>query len=212
MPSLGTFGTAREPLDLDFEWFGAIIRVNPDASDLGFMEFMENAEKVQLPDSIEGLDPDEQIKLLNSLSSVTDAMNQFVREQIHPDDWAEFWQLAKKNRQQNADLMQLSRDITAGVTRFRTGRSSGSTGTPSSTAPKLTAVASSPVDLRREAVAQAAAVHLDKRPDLRLILRNQARAERAAEEMAAGRTAASQTAAERLLPALGQTLGPPRSA
>lgn len=175
MASLGNFGVAREPLDLDFQWFGATIRVNPDASDLDFMEFMHSAENVELPDDIQDLTPAQQMAILNTMNSVTTAMNNFVRDQIHPDDWPEFWRLAKANRQRNSDLMQLSRDITAAVSRFPTGQQSASTTTPSSTRPRSGAGSSSVG--RQQEVMRLALEHLPQRPDLRSALKRQQAAE-----------------------------------
>lgn len=178
MASLGSFGTEREPLDLDFNWFGETIRVNPDASDLDFMEFMQNAENIELPDDLEGLTASQQAAVMNTMTAVTTAMNAFVRGQIHPQDWERFWRTAKAHRQQNSDLMQLSRDITAAVARFPTGRSSGSGTTPSTTSPKSSAAASSTA--RRERVTGHALELLKGRPDLKLALINQRNAESAA--------------------------------
>lgn len=175
MPSLGNFGTARPPLDLDFGWFGATIRVNPRASDLGLTEFMATAEGIVLPDlDIDEANPTaEQLQqmtaAMNAMAAVTKALQKFMREQIHPDDWDEFWRLAKGNGQQNTDLMALSKALAAEIaqhaTGFPTGPSSDSSPTPPTTSPKSSGGSSSAQDKAKKILAG--------RPDLRLALARQ---------------------------------------
>lgn len=161
MPSLGNFGTDRPPIDLDFGWFGATIRVNPRASDLSLTEFMSAAEGIQLPD-LDGVDEDnltpaqvqQMAAAMNSMASVTRAVKTLVRDQIHPDDWDTFWKLAIANGQQNADLVALSKALAAEIAEhaagFPTGPSSGSAPTPKSTKPRSSADSSSAAAKRRE--------------------------------------------------------------
>lgn len=135
--SLGSFGTPREAIDLDFVWCGeATIRVNPDATDMDFLDFMATARGVQveLADGEEN-DPDKVAQALQQASGALDLMYRFIRRQIHPDDWDEFLRIARANRQQVADLMVLARSLTEAISRFPTGRPSGSSdgGTTTST-------------------------------------------------------------------------------
>lgn len=205
MPSLGTFGTVRPPLELDFGWFGATIRVNPRASDLSFTDFMSTAEGISLPD-LDGIDEDnptaEQLQQLasamNAMASVTQALRKMLREQIHPQDWDEFWLLAKENGQQNSDLMAvskaLSQEITEHAAGFPTGQPSDSPATPppmskkssggSSTAgrrQRQLASAQSAATEHRHRVQDDAAKLLAGRPDLRLALWQQRQEQDAAE-------------------------------
>jgi hypothetical protein len=199
MPSLGSFGTERPPLDLDFGWFGATIRVNPRASDLSLTEFMASAEGIVLPD-LDDMDEDnptpEQLRemtvAINAMASVTRMLQRMLREQIHSDDWDEFWRLAKENGQQNADLMALSKALAAAIAEhaagFPTGQPSGSAPTRSSTSRKSPAGSSSPAlaqTARRHKVQDDAMKLLAGRPDLRLALWHQRQAQDAEEQVSA---------------------------
>lgn len=180
MPSLGNFGTTRPPLDLDFGWFGATIRVNPRASDLALTEFMSHAEGITLPD-IDGFDEDnptaehlqQMAAAMNAMASVTKALQKFMRDQIHPDDWDTFWRLAIENGQQNSDLLALSKalasEIAEHIAGFPTGQSSASAPTPANTKPRSAAGSSS----RQRQVEDDAMRLLSGRPDLRLVLHRQ---------------------------------------
>jgi hypothetical protein len=215
MGSLGNLGTARPPVDLDFGWFGATIRVNPRASDLSLTEFMSVAEGITMPD-LDDFDEDnptqaqlqQMASAMNAMASVTKALQKFMREQIHPQDWDEFWRLARENGQQNSDLLAVSKALSAKVaehaTGFPTGPSSDSAPTRSSTSKKSTggsssvgtsasrarrALAASPAvsaaTQRRHQVQDAAAELLAKRPDLRLALWHQRQEQDAAEGLTA---------------------------
>lgn len=194
MPSIGSFGSKRPDVDLDFLWCDtATIRVNPKASDLGFTEFMAKAHDIELPDDVENMSAEEMAAVLNSMTAVTAAVYRLMKDLIHPEDWAEFWALAKENNQQNADLIQLSRDIQAAVTEvasgFPTGPPSDSADMPSSTRPRSLDESSSrrerrqaartagrskpmltPVEHRRQLVRERAMETLSGRPDLKVAL------------------------------------------
>lgn len=212
MPSLGTFGVVRPPLDLDFHWFGATIRLNPRASDLSFTEFMSTADGIALPD-FDDIDEDnptaEQLQQMatavNAMTAVTKALQRMLREQIHTDDWPEFWRLAKENGQQNSDLLAVSKalgqEIAEHLTGFPTGPSSGSADTPSPMSTRSTGGSSTRAQsdrdraqMRQRALARRetdtehrhrvqdnAAKLLAGRPDLRLALWQQRKEQDAAE-------------------------------
>lgn len=202
MTFLGDFGEEREPLDLEFGWCGERFRVHPDATDLGFMEFMTSAEEIQLPADVDmdslAADPSKAIAVMNSLNTATQSMHRFIRGQIHPDDWERFMSTAKAKRQQTSDLMRLSHNLTAAIARFPTGQSSDSAPSPSSVSKKSSGGSSSagkarnralssresPATQRRHKVEDDAAKLLAGRPDLRLLLWEQSKA-RDAEEQAA---------------------------
>lgn len=204
MPSLGSFGTARPPLELDFTWFGAVIRVNPRASDLSLTEFMASAEGITLPDT-DGIDENnptaEQMQqmtaAMNAMASVTKALQRFMRDQIHPDDWSEFWRLARENGQQNSDLLAVSKALSAAIAEhasgFPTGQPSGSAPTPPTTSKKFSGGSSTAGRRQRQVASKSAATEhrhrvqddaaklLAGRPDLRLALWRQRQEQDAAE-------------------------------
>jgi hypothetical protein len=152
---LGELGTARDPIDLTFGWFGEQIRVNPDYSDLVFLEFMHVAAATDLG---------------NRVASQQATMT-FLRDQIHPDDWDRFMAAAKANRQQFDDMLKLAGSIVRAVTRFSSGRLSGSSTGQPSTDPNSTGVSSS--------VAYAME-QLRGRPDLKMAVWHAEAARRAA--------------------------------
>jgi hypothetical protein len=130
--SIGSLGRKREPLDLNFEYFGATIRVSPDASDVAELEFLEIARAADLDmRDLEGLSAAE----LEDDAKVQDVVrrtNQVIistyglirdklREMIHPDDFDTYWRLARENRQMVSDLMADMKAITASVVEASTG-------------------------------------------------------------------------------------------
>lgn len=199
MTFLGDFGEEREPLDLEFGWCGERFRVHPDATDLGFMEFMAQAQGTELPEDLDAesiaADPSKAAAMVNRMTQATTMMHRFIRDQIHPEDWDRFWTVAKAHRQQTSDLMRLSHNLTAAIARFPTGQSSGSASTPPSVSKKSSGGSSSQGRARNRALSRQesaqtqrrhqveadAAALLPGRPDLRLLLWEQARARDAAE-------------------------------
>jgi hypothetical protein len=130
--SIGTLGRKREPLDLEFDYFGTRIRVSPDASDVAELEFLEIARGANLDmRDLEGLSAAE----LEDEAKVQDVVrrtNQVIintyglirdklREMIHPEDFDAYWRLARENRQMVSDLMADMQAITASVVEASTG-------------------------------------------------------------------------------------------
>lgn len=115
---LGDFGTDRGVIDLTFGWFGTTLRVNPGAGELELMEFLVEAEKIDVGDDA---------SLAQSVPAMQ-AVFKFLRAQIHPDDWQVFYDLAKTHRQSTMDLMQVAMTIVEKVSNFPTGPSGTSTG------------------------------------------------------------------------------------
>lgn len=140
---LGDLGTLRETATLTFGWFGETIRVGETAGDLQFIEFMEKAMLLDADDAVEGMK----------------AVMGYLRDLVHPDDWAMFWELAKRNRQEFADLMNVAKAIVEVTSGFPTSRPSGSSGGRSNTKRKSKGGSSS---------AGRALRLLDGRPDLKM--------------------------------------------
>lgn len=109
---IGDLGTVRNVDDtvVLFGFFGARLRANPNASDLDFIEFLDKAENLDEVNEVEA------VRLVLG----------YLREQIHPDDWAEFWRLAKANHQTSQDLMLVSHQIQGAMAGFPTGQPSAS--------------------------------------------------------------------------------------
>jgi hypothetical protein len=143
---LGELGTPGEPVDMDFGWHGERIRVNPEYSDLAFIEFLDQAARIDAGDDTASMR----------------ATLAFLRDQIHPEDWARFMELNRAQHQQFRDLFKLAGNIVAAVARFPTGRPSDSSGGRPSTEQRSRAGSSS-------AVAQAMA-DSKGRPDLKMII------------------------------------------
>jgi hypothetical protein len=124
--SLGQFGTPREleeKQELTFGWFGSQLRVNPYASELDLIEFMASAGELEEDDI-----------------RVIPALQRLLKAYVHPEDWAEFWKLARRNHQEVGDFLALCYAIVEATTGRPTVRPAASGGGPSTT------VASSMVD------------------------------------------------------------------
>lgn len=102
-------GQEREPLTASFAYFGERYRVNPDLSELDVIDFLEAA------DSIEERDP-QSIVMLKS----------FVRRNLHPDDFADFWEAVREHRQTIQEVMTVMWSLIQGVSGNPTGQPSDS--------------------------------------------------------------------------------------
>lgn len=100
----------REPVDMTFRWFGVTIRVAPDAGDLSLIAFLEQAETIDVGDEV----------------GIMLATKEFLRAQVDERDWTQFFTIARQQRQQFKDLLQVAKDITAAVARFPMTRPSDS--------------------------------------------------------------------------------------
>lgn len=92
---IGNFGVDRPPLEADFGWFGATIRVEPNLTDTVLVEFLRKASTIE-----NDIGPE-------AMSAIQD----FLSACIHPDDFEEFWQLGRDNRQGIQDLMLVAYGI-----------------------------------------------------------------------------------------------------
>lgn len=99
-----------------FRYFGAVIRVHPEFGELSYVEFMAKATEVDEEDIENGL------PLLMA----------YLKDQVHPDDWDEFFKLAKSKRQTTKDLMELSNKILGVLSGFPTEPQDDLSPTPSS--------------------------------------------------------------------------------
>lgn len=107
---IGSLGTPRSVTDMTFDYFGETIRVHPHATDLALIDFMQSASTVDAANVHESMA----------------AMVEFLRQQIHPEDWDRFYATAKANGQNVGDLMGVARGITEAVAGFPTGQPSAS--------------------------------------------------------------------------------------
>lgn len=206
--SIGDLGVRREPVDLEFGYFGATIRVHPAASDTVELEFLDIGRDIDL-----GALQDQDLDDLDRQAEVVAAMGRAVRagymlikdslqQLIHPDDWDAYWRLARENGQRIGDLMADLKKITTAVieadTGFPTRPPSGSDGGHESTPPR-SAAGSSSAAARPASDADQALRMLRSRPDLQefIVLQEETTAARAAQETIPD----DRTAAQRLLAA-----------
>lgn len=132
---LGDLGTVREVEEITFGWFGATIRTNPEsAGELEMIEFMNKAAAIEV---------DEDTDLADAVGAM-DTVLGFLQPQIHPDDWDEFWALAKRNRQTVEDLMTVAMKLVEVASGFPSGRPSASPAGRSHTGRKSKGGSSSP--------------------------------------------------------------------
>lgn len=153
-----------------FGYFGHKIRANVNASDLAFIEFLDAADDINPT-------PENEVKAVRLVMD-------YLRSQVHPDDWALFWRTAKENGQTSVDLMATSHAIGEAMSGFPTGRPSGSRAGRRATARKsgaasrsrATRTPASPSRVvdgtavetdRQTAVVDRAMELLDGRPDLK---------------------------------------------
>lgn len=210
--SIGTLGVSRAPTDLDFDYFGATIRVHPDASDTVELEFMEVGKDIDLSDlqgkDVAELDEKTQAVLTRANRALVTGyglVRSSLQQVIHPDDWDTFWQTARANRQRIGDLMTVLKRVTAAVveadTGFPTLPPSGSPAGPESI-PASSAAGSSWAAAGQSSDADQALKMLRGRPDLQefVVLQEEADTAKAAQPATNGR----QTAAQKLLAARGQ--------
>jgi hypothetical protein len=148
--SIGSLGRKREPLDMDFDYFGETIRIHPYATDEVELDFIDAGRDIDV-DSLTDLDfaefesksEAEQTRILATLGKAQRAgylaiMNA-LRKLIHPDDFETYRRLGAEHGQQVRDRMSDIRAITVAVveatTDFPTGQRSGSPDGPPTTPP-----------------------------------------------------------------------------
>ena len=201
--SIGDLGVRREPVDLEFRYFGSVIRVHPAASDTVELEFLDAGRDIDI-DALQGkdlaeLDLDEKLAAVSTIGKAVRAgyllIKSSLQQVIHPDDWPTYWRLAHENGQRIADLMADLKRITVAVveadTGFPTMPPSASADGPETTRQSY-AGASSSAPARRSSDADKALQMLSARPDLQefVVLQEEAEAARARQKNAAGTAAA----------------------
>jgi hypothetical protein len=113
-------------IDMTFTYFGETIRVHPHASDLEFTEFLDSASKIAVAD----------VNRIDEVKAVQ-ALMDFMKGQIHPDDWDLFWKTAKANDQTTIKVMAVSKSIVEAVSGFPTQQQPASSGGPANAAGKF---------------------------------------------------------------------------
>lgn len=112
--SLGNFGTPRDEVEADFNYFGLVVRVHPDMSDLVMVDFMERLGKIDEEDVAAGMH----------------ALSQLLTSVVHPDDFETFWRTAKANRQTLQDIMEVAALVIQAAADRPTVQPSDSSGGP----------------------------------------------------------------------------------
>ena len=113
---LGNYGAEHPEITATFGWFGATIRVHPDLSDLAFLDLIPTME-------MGGADMTTDFALVAGL---VDAVKAMATALVHPEDFDEFWGLAKKNRQTMEDIADLGAQLIEATTDRPTGLPSDS--------------------------------------------------------------------------------------
>lgn len=146
--SIGSLGRQRDPLDLEFDYFGSTLRVHPHATDGVELEFLEAGRDIDTSAfdgvdlaQVDSLTPADQAKLVRAMGQATAAAYSTVlnalRRLIHPDDWDTYWRLGMEHGQQIRDRMADIKVITTAVveetTDFPTGRPAASPTGPGGT-------------------------------------------------------------------------------
>jgi len=118
--SIGSFGRQYDKVELDFEYFGETIRVNPSCSKAALVEFMAEAGGVDQADEVRS----------------AQLIMRTMREVVHPDDFKRFWAIAKRERQDPVeDILPIAQQVIEAVTGFPTGQPSASGSGPATTKP-----------------------------------------------------------------------------
>jgi hypothetical protein len=114
--NIASFGApSTEEVEADtFDYFGVSIRLNPEFSELDYVDFMEKASV------LDTMDP----------RAIT-ATKDFLRSMVHGEDFDLLWQTARKNRQGLQGLMETANKLLTVMTGRPTEAPSGSsTGRP----------------------------------------------------------------------------------
>ncbi|AGL19497.1 hypothetical protein [Actinoplanes sp. N902-109] len=208
--NIGTLGTPRTPVDLEFTYFGATIRVHPQASDAVELDFLDAGRHVQVDQlrdiDLATLDEEQTRAAVSTLSQAVLAAHRLIKDSlraiIHPDDFELYWKLARDNGQHIRDLMADLKSVTAAIveaeTGFPTTPPAGSPPGPDSELVK-SAGGSSSAAAPASSDADKALVLLSGRPDLQEFVVLQEETDQARQEQTAA--GAPKTAAERLLAA-----------
>lgn len=171
--SLGSLGTHHDPVDLTFDYFGVVIRVNPNASDLDLVGFMLEAAEVDAVDE----------------NKAMQATARYLKGLVAEDDWDTFWRTAKANRQTLPDLLLLGEQIVEAVSGVPTAPPSDSAGGRPTTTSK--SPATSRKDDTSSVTQRALKLVPDTRPDIKEFLVMAEEARQTAQEAAGATTTAA---------------------
>jgi hypothetical protein len=144
--TLEPLGTVHEELDINFPYFGTLIRVNPELSGLSLLDVLAG---------IAAFDDD------TETVAVVAAVEELRAATVHADDLDVFRKISRANRQDLDDLIDLAKALIEAVAEVPTEQPSGSSSGLTSTEPSSVVVSSSPVVQRLEA---------QGRPDLALVV------------------------------------------
>lgn len=127
--NLGTFGTEHDALDVDFDYFGTLIRVNPELSGLSLLEVLAVVAEF-----------DEE----TPTKAVVQAIDDLRAVAIHEGDIDAFRKLFKVNRQSLDDLIDLAKALLEAVAEVPTVQPSGSSSGHGTTEQTSVVVSSAP--------------------------------------------------------------------
>ncbi len=112
-------GETQDIVTATFRYFGEVIRVNPDVSEVDLIDFMDDASRVSV----------------NDPASIT-IVKTFARSMVHREDFDQFWMTVRKNRQDSDAVMGVLWKVLDGVTaRPTTPPSDSSDGRPATSPP-----------------------------------------------------------------------------
>lgn len=156
--NIGTLGRQRDPLDLEFTYFGSTIRVHPQASDAVELEFLQAGRDVDMS-ALEGVDlskvdavePEKLQRAIHAMGQAVAAgmraLDTALRQLVHPEDFALYWRLGMEHGQQirdrMADVKRITEAVIEATTDFPTGPRSASPTGPVPTPPASEAVSPS---------------------------------------------------------------------
>jgi len=115
-------GEAVEPVLATFWYFGRTFRVNPDLTETTLIDMLDAAKSVTVTDPRAALTEADAEAIMGQVEQT----KSYVREHIHPDDFATFWATAKANRQGVQRLMQVCWRIVELISERPTSPPSGS--------------------------------------------------------------------------------------
>ncbi len=201
--NIGTLGKARDPLDLEFTYFGSVIRVHPQATDAVELEFLQAGRDIDMS-ALEGVDlskvdavePEKLQAAIRAMGQAVAAgmlaVDTALRQLIHPEDFARYWRLGMEHGQQIRDRMADVKAITDAVveatTDFPRGPRAGSPAGPATTGPGSGDGSPSPAGPPATELEQALALERG-RPDIQefylMLAEDRENREREAREQAA---------------------------
>ena len=92
-------GEVVEPIYASFVYFGGRYRINPDLTETLVVDLLAEAAHVDLDD------PRSEGRTEPTVAQNAERSKDYVRQHLHPDDFDEFWRVAKANRQSVESLL-----------------------------------------------------------------------------------------------------------